>query len=292
MHSACARFGTRRMGGFLVRKDKAVEIAAELDQIKMDFYAYKASFMQKFEAQREEWLKKPEFAQWTDKIRARLDSMSYIDKQLQCDFEAFVIGSTAELPKPTDDNASPLDAGLKRAAHGIGDQILDEIAAIANTTFRTSLHDENGNKKIEVTQRILSPIRRIKEKLDVLSFSDPRLSQVSRYIDSVLCTLPKTGKMASNDLMAIYNLVNMLSDPDAIMNTLSMAAASVTMTAADAQQVLDMVAQPVVPADVDSTPVEDDFGDDDVAAVAPTTTEAPALAVASEATEEVVYDDF
>lgn len=275
MRNACVEFGTRSMGGFLVPRDKAAETAAKLDEIVAKFYDYKAVFIAKFESTREVWLQKPEFAQWTDKIRARLDPIAHVDKQLQCSWEAFVIGSTTDLPSASDDGTpSPLAAGQIKAASYIGNQALEEISLIAKTVFANSLHDKDDNKKMEVTQKILSPIRRIKDKLDALSFSDPRLSQVSRYIDSVLCLLPSEGKLSGNHLISIFNLVTSLCDPETILQFASFgSSASAVMTSQDALQLNSIVSQPVLQPSLtdDSTIVEEDLMDvvGDLAAVVP-----------------------
>lgn len=253
------KYGTRAMGLYAVPEGVAAEAARELDSITAEFYVYKEEFIRGFEADRAKWLKVPEFAKWVDAITARLDPIGHIEKTIQCDWFGFTIGASAVALD--DDTTSALAKGLMRAKDGIGDQVLQEISVIAKTVFAKSLHDDDGNKLMEVTQRILSPIKRIKEKLDALAFSDPRLSQVSRYITSVLCLLPTSGKLSSNELMSIYNLVHALCDPQTIVQIAEIGAtASAVMTSADAQQILDIVATPTDTPHVDSTPVEDELG--------------------------------
>lgn len=223
LRNACYEFGVRCMGGFAVPESKAQQLSTKLDEIVASFYDLKAKVLPKFAADREAWLNRQEFAQWTDKIRARLDSSEYVDRQLQAGWEAFVIGSTDLLPKSSTEEESPLAARLQVAASGICDAALDEISSIAVTVLRGSLHDDKGNKLLEVTQRILSPIRRIRAKLDALSFTDQRLSVVVKYIDSVLCLLPQKGKFSDNELSMVYYLVSALSNPSSIVSAASFA---------------------------------------------------------------------
>jgi vacuolar-type H+-ATPase subunit F/Vma7 len=289
--------GTRIMGLFGVPADAAAECASELDKITREFYDCKSELIATFETDRDKWLDLPEFAPWIGAIKARLDPIGHIEKQIQCDWFGFTIGDSAvDLSQAT---SSALSAGLERAKTGVGNQVLDEVAVIAATTFRSSLHDDKGNKVIEVTQRILSPIKRIKEKLDALSFADPRLSHVISYIDSVLVLLPSSGKMSSNHLNAIYSLLSVLSDPDTIAQfVLIGATASAVISAGDAQQVLDIVSKPIDVPLVDSTPVANDDLDawttqPSAATVQPDS--APAVAQTDASTEtspELVYDDF
>lgn len=295
MRNACVEFGTRAMGGFAVPEGKAAYTAAKLDEIVESFYEAKRKFLADFEMEREAWLRRPEFAPWTDKIRARLDPIQHVDKQLQCGWEAFVIAPTTELPKAPGEAESPLAVGVHRVAAGIGDQALQEVAANAEALIRDSFHDDQGRPRSEVTQKILSPIRRMLDKLDAMSFADPRLMHVVHYGKSELAQLPVKGKMSNNDLARVYSLVQALSDPDAILKVAVFAASSSMEVSGDESQVLLDIAAPAASApQVDSTPVEDDVGAVDVSAVVQDAS-APAESLSTEPSEapsqEVVYDD-
>lgn len=226
MYAACLEFGTKCMGGFAVPAGKAIEVGQKLDDIKSDFYANKAGFLRSFSANREEWLRKPEFSQWTDKIRARLDTVEHVDGVLQCGWEAFTIGGLDELPKAEGDSQSPLAQGVVQGAVGLGDQALSEVAQLAQTTMRQSLYDDNGNKRVEVTQKILSPVRRIRDKLDALSFVNPMFTAVVNYINGQLAILPSEGKMNDKFLLVIFSLIESLSTPEGIKRMADIATSS------------------------------------------------------------------
>jgi hypothetical protein len=259
---ACLEFGTRCLGGFAVPETKASACAARLDEIKAEFYAYKASFMAKFVADRESWISSPAFAKWTDRIRERLHSVGYIDDRIHCNWEAFTIGSLTDLGGD-DSSPSPLAQGALRAANAIGDSALNEISVLAKALIRDSFYDKSGTKKEEVTQKILRPIRRMQEKIVANSFSDPRLKDVGDYISNVLALLPKDGKMDGKDLDSIYGLALRLSDPESILATASISHSSVELDVAAQQELVDIVeanaaasAAPASP-DVDNTPLFD-----------------------------------
>jgi hypothetical protein len=289
--------GTRVMGLFAVHADEAGQVAIELDKITSEFYDWKETeLLATFESDRDKWLSDPEFAPWVAAIKARLDPIGHIEKKIQCDWYGFTIGTNTELSEAA---SSALHAGMERARNGVGDTVLEEIAVIASTTFRTSMHDDNGNKVIEVTRRILSPIKRIKEKLDALSFADPKLNQVVRYIDSVLVLLPSTGKLSSDNLNAIYSLLHVLSDPQTIQQFAFIGAtASAVMTSDDAQQVLDIVTpvvQPLAQVQAGLVEFDVDVGDPTTQPLAATASvdTAPAVVHPEAKTEDeldVVYD--
>lgn len=256
---ACLEFGTRCLGGFAVPQDKAAACAARLDEIKADFYAYKAQFMAKFVADRETWISSPAFAKWTDRIRERLHSVGYIDDRIHCNWEAFTIGSLTDLGGD-DSNPSPLSQGALRAANAIGDSALSEIAVLAKALIRDSFHDKSGAKKEEVTQKILRPIRRMQDKIVANSFADPRLKDVGNYISKVLALLPKDGKMTGENLNDVYGLALRLSDPDSILATAAISNTSMELDASAQRELVEIVeanaaasAAPPQPV-VDSTP--------------------------------------
>lgn len=260
MALACLEFGTRRLGGFAVPKEKADACAARLDEIKAEFYAYKATFMAKFVADRDAWIKAPAFAKWTDRIRERLHSVGYIDDRIHCDWEAFTIGNLTDLGGD-ESNPSPLAQGALRAANSIGDGALDEIAVLAKALIRDSFHDKSGSMKTEVTQKILRPIRRMQEKIVANSFADPRLKDVGNYISNVLALLPKEGKMDGKQLNDLYGLALRMSDPDSILAISTFSNTSVELDAAAQQELVEISEANSSPAsspvDVDSTPLFD-----------------------------------
>lgn len=257
---ACLEYGTRCLGGFAVPQDKAAACAARLDEIKAEFYAYKATFMAKFVTDRDAWIKAPAFAKWTDRIRERLHTVGYIDDRINCDWEAFTIGALTDLGGD-DSNPSPLSQGALRAANAIGDSALDEIAVLAKALIRDSFHDKSGSMKSEVTQKILRPIRRMQDKILANSFADPRLKDVGNYISKVLALLPKEGKMDGDQLDSIYGLALRLADPESILAIATISNTSVELDQAAQQELIEISDASASPASaapqVDSTPLFD-----------------------------------
>lgn len=283
---ACLEFGTRRLGGFAVPAHKADECAARLDEIKAEFYGYKATFMAKFAADRDAWIQAPAFARWTDRIRERLHSVGYIEDRIHCDWEAFTIGSLTELGGD-ESNPSPLSQGALRAANSMGDGALGEIAVLAKALIRDSFHDKSGGLKSEVTQKILRPIRRMQDKIVANSFADPRLKDVGHYISKVLALLPKEGKMDGNQLDDLYGLALRLSDPESILAIATISNTSYELDAAAQQELIEISEANATPASapvvVDSTPLFD--------AVEPQpTTDLPVASSAWQA-GELVFDE-
>jgi len=309
MRNACLVHGVRSLGGFAVPHAKAQETAEKLDTLKAEFYDLKGRFLTVFEAQREAWLMKPEFQGWVDKLRARLDSITHVSRQLQADWQAFTLGSTDDLPATADGSPSPLAATIHNAHAAVGDQALKEVASMAATLLKQSFYQKDRDDddsddgqqalRLEVTQKILSPIRKMLDKLDGLSFADPRLQSVVQYGRAVLCDLPVKGKLAGKDLHTVFSLVHAMSDPDAIIRAAQFAASTVEMTqdaADELQQIAAASSQQVLV--LDDAPAEDDFAVDpstaaDQGASTPVQSSLAANdAVDAFAGDDIVYDDM
>lgn len=294
MRNACLVYGVRCLGGFAVPFDKAAEVAAKLDELVDEFYSLKATFLKDFEANREAWLTKKEFAQWTDKIRARLDTVTHVDKQLQASWQAFTLGSLQDLPKGPGEQESPLASGVVKAFLGVEDSAIKELAVMAKSLLENSVYDSNGHPRPEVTQKILSPIRKILEKADALSFAAPRLRHVVDYGRAVLCQLPLKGKLVGAFKDMVFSLAHALTDPEGIIRSAETASGSEIEISDEDSLALQALNAPAQVAQVDSAPVEDDLFDSSVVA---SSVPAPAalvqqVAMAEVGEGEVVYDPF
>lgn len=257
--NACLEWGTKLMGAFAVPEDKALLCAKRLDEISAEFYAYKQEFLAEFQTTREEWITRPEFSRWTDQIRRSLHPVEYLDKQIQCGWHAFTVADVGTLPKMDGEDVPSLGASQIAVAHTVGDSALDDIAVAAAALLRDSLNDDNGNARVEVTQKILGPIRRMRDKLDGLAFADPKLVAIVRYINDVIGMLPQKGKLTGTHLAVLRGLIVALGDPRSIVETAKFARHDVVVDAADAQAMLAFSPEVEGLLPSDFTPVEDDL---------------------------------
>lgn len=294
MRNACLEFGTQVRGQLCVPETRAHQCADKLDTIVAEFYSDKAKFIQSFSANSLKWRSRESFQKWATVIAARVPTVAHLEKQIQCGWHAYRADITG-LPKRPGEDASSLGQNALKVSTEVADSALQEVAVSANAILRDSLTDDKG-EKTEVTQKILSPIRRIRDKLDSLSFADPKLVDVVKYINGVFAMLPQTGKMSGTHLAMIRSLVVSLCDPESIAATAAFARREVTISAEASQQILDMVHTPSqeVTDELQLAPVEDDVGStDNVPTAAAQTSDAPeSSAVQSHVEQGVIYDDL
>lgn len=84
-----------------------------------------------------------------------------------------------------------------------------EIAVDANLLVEQSLLG-----KEQVTRNALRPIKRIRDKLDGLSFLDHRVAPVVTTIDDLLGKIPNRGTIEGSLLQEILATAMLLADPD------------------------------------------------------------------------------
>jgi len=105
--------------------------------------------------------------------------------------------------------AKALVRGLTQEVHGLSDQLLIEISTAAKELLDDSLHGKD-----RVTQKALSPVRQMRDKLSDLSFLSPYVTPLVKSVDYTLSLLPKTGYIEGAQFSALYGLLSLLSDAE------------------------------------------------------------------------------
>jgi hypothetical protein len=196
----CLRVGTRFLGGFAVPVESAASITAELERIGLDFAAAKTEFIAGYDAAVTDWVvRHPEFA---GIIEQAVDSVEFVSTRLSFDFLVVSVGLPDSLP--------PADiARLESKIGSLSEQMFYEISVEANQLIEQSLLG-----KEQVTRNALRPIRRMRDKLDGLSFLDHRVAPVVSTIDELLTRIPNKGAIEGGILQEILATAMLLSDPD------------------------------------------------------------------------------
>ena len=199
----CARVGIKFLGGFAIPEGKVNDLAVELDEIVSKFYAKKATFIAQYDSLIADWV--ASHPGWERIIQeSALDSHT-VEGKINASWQAYKI---LEAQEAQDANlASPVIRGLATAAAGLAGQMYAEIARAAEEVREVSL---NGRDR--VTQKILSPIRTIRDKLEGLAFLDGRVRPLVETINHVLTQLPLSGPIDGLGLVALQGLVFILAD--------------------------------------------------------------------------------
>jgi len=196
----CLRVGTRFLGGFIVPVSAAAQVTAELDRIAGDFAQARTEFLDGYDAAVQDWMvKHPEFAGIIEKA---IDSVALVATRLTFDYLVVSVALPEQLPKQDVER-------LESKIGSLSEQMFHEIAVDANLLVEHSLLG-----KEQVTRNALRPIKRIRDKLDGLSFLDYRVAPVVATIDALLGKIPTRGSIEGSLLQEILATAMLLADPD------------------------------------------------------------------------------
>lgn len=196
----CLRVGTRFLGGFIVPVAAAAQVTAELDRIAGDFAQARVEFLDGYDAAVQDWMvKHPEFA---GIIETAIDSVALVATRLTFDYLVVSVALPEQLPKQEVER-------LENKIGSLSEQMFHEIAVDANLLVEQSLLG-----KEQVTRNALRPIKRIRDKLDGLSFLDHRVAPVVATIDDLLGKIPIRGSIEGGLLQEILATAMLLADPD------------------------------------------------------------------------------
>jgi hypothetical protein len=191
---ACLQGGTRFLGGFAIPNARAETLADELDKLKGEFEDEGRKFLQSYDQGLEDWI--AQHPQWEAAIRRAIEPANVVGGRLRFGYQLVQI---APADKP---------GTLAEEVSSLGDGIFAEVAQIAK-----DLDDAFLGKDV-LRRTALSTYRRIREKLDCLSFVDQRIQPVVDTIDDWFRRLPEKGPIAGGIFNEGWALATILGDPD------------------------------------------------------------------------------
>jgi hypothetical protein len=193
----CLQSGVRFLGGYAIPKQSIPGILSEMERISQEFYQAKSLFLRSYENAVEEWINRLEFEDFRDAIRRAVEPVESIGAKLGFDYVVFRVS------KPDDETT------LNKRADTLSDTLFTEIAKEASDLINDSLLG-----KQLATRRALSPIKRIRAKLDGLSFLDRRVLPLIDMIDELLSSVTIAGPIQGHVFNRLFATALILSDPD------------------------------------------------------------------------------
>lgn len=188
---ACQQHGLPFLGAYAVPVHKAEALTEALEDLKRTFLDERAKFLADYDAIVEKWVRKhPAFEV---ALRKAITPASIVGTRLAFRYGSFEV------------QADSVGGDAQEMADELGDTLLDEVVRTANEMWATKIDGAD-----EISQRGLSPIRKLRDKVDSLAFLDSRAAEVVNAIDHVLSALPKTGPISNRDFMLLSLLVSQM----------------------------------------------------------------------------------
>lgn len=203
--SVCDKAGIRFLGSYAIPLTKVKEVVAELSNIEVQFGAAKRDFMANYVREVDEWI--AAHPDQENLLRAHVLDRDHLETRINFDFQVYRI-QAAQVEQEDDlvGGAADLEGGLSRASGKMSDQLLKEIAQKAKETIEMSLLGRD-----KVTQKALSPLKAIREKMKGLQFLDPKIGPIIENIDDVLDKLELVTPIDGMNLYSLHGVMHMLA---------------------------------------------------------------------------------
>lgn len=197
----CQEVGIRFLGGYAIPERRFDELIGKVKQNEREFNVARQDFLQRYDQSIEGWVRS--HSQWAEVIRRAVSPLSVVERQLRFDFQVFRVQPLASY------EARPEETGMQRKLDSLPAKLFQEVATEAGVAL-----EQTFKGRSEITRRALRPIRRIRDKLDGLSFLDARVAPVVEWIDETLESVPKTGPIEGKTLNDIQATVYVLADSE------------------------------------------------------------------------------
>lgn len=182
---------------------------AELDKLKGEFYALKATERDRFIARRQEHARdNPKYADLI--LKHGTDGWAEMDRQLRFSAKLHQFGTMKAV---NEEDLQMLQSGTAALIDSVFDRLLDETAAVAKKVLE-ALKGKRTDK------RTTSPLSTISEKLTGLAFIDPRIEPIASAIDKVCGLVPDQGALPLDVTEALTKVLSLLGDTDKLRKEL------------------------------------------------------------------------
>lgn len=217
----CEAVGVRFLGGYALPREKTESVTQALTAIATSFIEAREKFLKRYDDAVEAWLKQhPDFEQ---KLRKEVTSREHVGARIGFEYSVYrVVGDTA------------VAGNLGDQVSRLGSQLLHEVAVEARELYEQSFAGVAGSNR-KASRRVLSPIKRMREKLAGLGFLDGAVEPMVKAIDKLFAAVSKTGPLEDKLYDQALALVLILSDPDKVRRhaTIGLAVAEVSSSETD-----------------------------------------------------------
>lgn len=173
------------------------ELATKIKALIQEWNEEKEKFIQNYQQDLVEWAEAhPEDK---DKILQRAPKVEYIRNQIQFYVSVFKVSPLDEATKLFNE-----DGNFLSQADNLYNQLVSEIAKDVRDTWKKE--NETGNGKT------IAFLGRILKKMRSLSFIDPKVNVLTKYISETLRNIPNKGVISGDNFLILHGLLSILSD--------------------------------------------------------------------------------
>ena len=180
------------MTGWAVPIAIATAVKEKLDEQVSEYNLAKEAFLRDYDKKVEEWIREnPDFA---EQLRQSGKTRADVETRIHA-------GYFIARVQPINN-----DESLRAEFASLPDRLLHEVSRCAK-----QLYDDSFESKDSVSQRSIGTLRRLKDKLDTLSFLDSGIMPIAQMINQCLTTLPTNGRLKGTAFWQLQGCVSLLS---------------------------------------------------------------------------------
>jgi hypothetical protein len=199
-HSFMRRNAVRFGSGYVISQDKLADVASKIDELKVKFATVLQTFMASYDVDLNSWINAPENAAWAHIISGSTVDRDHVASRMRFRWHAL------KLIPAGDGTSDDFISDVNSLPHLLFEEIADEAKRLLATTV--------SSQREEATQKAIRPFRALCDKLQSLSFIDPKAAALQAGIENVLASMPAKGKLSDTDLARLRGLALMLSSPE------------------------------------------------------------------------------
>ena len=193
--------GVRFLSGWGIPQDTADQVVKDLQVIHDEFMAAKDTFLATYDQSVLNWLN--QHLQWKEIIENSVVGADYVSSRLGFKWQLF------QLAPPQD---KFIHDGLKDEVAKLGATLYGEIARAAEDAWKKCY-----SGKDQVSQKAISPLRSIYEKLNGLSFVEPCAAPIANLLKIAFEQVPPKGFIQGADLLMLQGVLALLRDPASLI---------------------------------------------------------------------------
>ena len=195
------RIGVRFLGGWGIPENQADQVVKELKIIHDEFMEAKDSFLETYDQNILDWIN--QHPEWKNIIKNSTVDANHVSRRM---------GFRWQLYQVVPPKKKSINEGLKDEVSFLGSTLYHEVAKVAEDTWNKCY---SGKEK--VSQKAISPLKSIYQKLNGLSFIDPCAAPIADLMETAFSQIPHKGFIQGSDLLILHGILALLRDPDALV---------------------------------------------------------------------------
>lgn len=191
--SACARVGTKLLGGYAIPQDSIDQIGKELADLCVEFDSALDTFLSHYDTMVEDWINSnPDMA---EPLRRAVLPRAVVKSRFRASFSIFEV------------NASPRDR--TNSMDNVGNDLLDSVLAQVVSAFKTHIESKRGTINDSYRVEVRQTVEDMAAKLERFAFIEPS-GGMKILANRLAAAVQGEGKIAGQEFLTLYGLLSPL----------------------------------------------------------------------------------